>query len=116
MASLAEAGEELLTYYRFPICQWKAMRTTIKIQRLNGEFRRRSDDSRLFAERTSSRAVAVWVDHQWTDPLASHRRMPRPEASDFVTLRSFIGGLLKKKFSRHGFRKYEFPHNHGLNQ
>jgi len=40
-ASLQEAGEELLTFYRFPASQWKALRTTNAIERLHGEFRRR---------------------------------------------------------------------------
>jgi transposase-like protein len=41
VASLEEAGEELLTFYRFPSSQWKSLRTTNAIERLNGEFRRR---------------------------------------------------------------------------
>jgi transposase-like protein len=41
VASLEEAGEELLTFYRFPKSQWKSLRTTNAIERLNGEFRRR---------------------------------------------------------------------------
>ncbi len=40
-ASLEEAGEELLTFYRFPAVQWKGLRTTNAIERLNEEFRRR---------------------------------------------------------------------------
>lgn len=40
-ASLLEAGEELLTFYRFPESQWKALRTTNAIERLHEEFRRR---------------------------------------------------------------------------
>jgi transposase-like protein len=40
-ASLLEAGEELLTFYRFPASQWKALRTTNAIERLHAEFRRR---------------------------------------------------------------------------
>jgi len=40
-ASLLEAGEELLTFYRFPASQWKALRTTNAIERLHEEFRRR---------------------------------------------------------------------------
>lgn len=40
-ASLEEAGDELLTFYRFPKTQWKSLRTTNVIERLNGEFRRR---------------------------------------------------------------------------
>jgi putative transposase len=39
--SLEEAGEELLTFYGFPKSQWKSLRTTNAIERLNGEFRRR---------------------------------------------------------------------------
>jgi transposase-like protein len=39
--SLEEAGEELLSFYRFPKSQWKVLRTTNAIERLNGEFRRR---------------------------------------------------------------------------
>lgn len=41
VASLEEGGEELLTFYRFPNSQWKSLRTTNAIERLNGEFRRR---------------------------------------------------------------------------
>ena len=39
--SLQEAGEELLTFYRFPQSQWKSLRTTNAVERLHGEFRRR---------------------------------------------------------------------------
>lgn len=39
--SLEEAGPELLTFYRYPKSQWKALRTTNVIERLNEEFRRR---------------------------------------------------------------------------
>jgi len=39
--SLEEAGEEILTFYRYPKSQWKALRTTNAIERLNEEFRRR---------------------------------------------------------------------------
>ena len=41
VVSLDEAGEELLTFYGFPNSQWKSLRTTNAIERLNGEFRRR---------------------------------------------------------------------------
>lgn len=41
VVSLEEAGGELLTFYRFPKSQWKVLRTTNAIERLNGEFRRR---------------------------------------------------------------------------
>lgn len=39
--SLEEAGEELLTFYAFPKEQWKCLRTTNPIERLNEEFKRR---------------------------------------------------------------------------
>jgi transposase-like protein len=39
--SLQEGGEELLTFYQFPKRQWKTLRTTNVIERLNEEFRRR---------------------------------------------------------------------------
>jgi putative transposase len=41
LVSLEEAGQELLTFYGFPNSQWKSLRTTNAIERLNGEFRRR---------------------------------------------------------------------------
>jgi transposase-like protein len=40
--SLEEAGDELLTFMQFPESQWRALRTTNAIERLNGEFRRRT--------------------------------------------------------------------------
>ena len=42
IASLEEAGEELFTFTHFPPSQWKALRTTNAIERINGEFRRRT--------------------------------------------------------------------------
>ena len=41
VASLAEAGDELLTVFAFPAEQRKCLRTTNAIERLNEEFRRR---------------------------------------------------------------------------
>jgi transposase-like protein len=42
IASLDEAGDELFTFTRFPRSQWKALRTTNALERINGEFRRRT--------------------------------------------------------------------------
>jgi transposase-like protein len=39
--SLEEAGEELLSFYLYPKSQWKSLRTTNIIERINEEFRRR---------------------------------------------------------------------------
>jgi len=41
-ASLEEAGDELFTFTHFPPSQWKALRTTNAIERINEEFRRRT--------------------------------------------------------------------------
>jgi putative transposase len=40
--SLDEAGDDLFTFLRFPRSQWKALRTTNAIERINEEFRRRT--------------------------------------------------------------------------
>lgn len=40
--SLEEAGDELFTFTKFPRSQWKALRTTNAIERINEEFRRRT--------------------------------------------------------------------------
>lgn len=40
-ASLQEAGEELLTFFKYPKAMWTSLRTTNIIERLNEEFRRR---------------------------------------------------------------------------
>jgi transposase-like protein len=42
MKSLEEAGDELLTFMQFPESQWRGLRTTNTIERLNEEFRRRT--------------------------------------------------------------------------
>jgi putative transposase len=39
---LEEAGDDLFTFLRFPKTQWKALRTTNALERINGEFRRRT--------------------------------------------------------------------------
>jgi putative transposase len=39
---LDEAGDDLFTFLRFPTSQWKALRTTNALERINGEFRRRT--------------------------------------------------------------------------
>ena len=41
-SSLEEAGEELFTFLQFPQSQWKALRTTNALERINEEFRRRT--------------------------------------------------------------------------
>ncbi|MEW5884988.1 MAG: transposase [Armatimonadota bacterium] len=40
--SLDEAGDDLFTFLRFPESQWKSLRTTNALERVNEEFRRRT--------------------------------------------------------------------------
>lgn len=40
--SLKEAGDELFSFLRFPRSQWRALRTTNALERINEEFRRRT--------------------------------------------------------------------------
>jgi putative transposase len=42
VSSLDEGGEELFTFLLFPKSQWKALRTTNALERINEEFRRRT--------------------------------------------------------------------------
>ena len=37
-----EAGDELFTFLRFPRAQWRGLRTTNALERINEEFRRRT--------------------------------------------------------------------------
>jgi transposase-like protein len=41
-SSFDEAGDELFTFLAFPLSQWKALRTTNALERINEEFRRRT--------------------------------------------------------------------------
>jgi putative transposase len=52
--SLEEAGAELLTFTRYPRSQWKSLRTTNQIERLNGEFRRRTKTQGSFPNETAA--------------------------------------------------------------
>lgn len=42
VTSLEEAGDELFTFLNFPESQWRALRTTNALERINLEFRRRT--------------------------------------------------------------------------
>jgi putative transposase len=41
-SSFEEAGDRLFTFLRYPVAQWKALRTTNALERINEEFRRRT--------------------------------------------------------------------------
>jgi putative transposase len=47
ISSFEEAGEELFTFLQFPQSQWKALRTTNALERINGEFRRTKTQASL---------------------------------------------------------------------
>lgn len=48
VTSLDEAGEELFTFLQFPPSEWRALRTTNALERINGEFRRRTKTQSAF--------------------------------------------------------------------
>jgi transposase-like protein len=52
--SLEEAGEDLLSFTAFPRSQWKSLRTTNQLERLNGEFRRRTKTQASFRNEASA--------------------------------------------------------------
>lgn len=51
--SLEEAGMDLLTFMRFPDKQWRSLKTTNIVERLNHEFRRRTKTQGLFPTQSS---------------------------------------------------------------
>ena len=60
VVSLQEAGHSLLTFYRYPKSQWKSLRTTNQIERLNGEFRRRTKTQGSFSNEKAA-LVLLWA-------------------------------------------------------
>ncbi|MBX3026707.1 transposase [bacterium] len=42
MEQLRGGGDRLFTFLRYPVAQWKALRTTNALERINEEFRRRT--------------------------------------------------------------------------
>jgi transposase-like protein len=55
--SLEEAGDELLTFHRFPKSQWKCLRTTNPIENVNGAFKRRTKTQGAFTNEDSALIV-----------------------------------------------------------
>ena len=51
--SLAEAGTELLTFYKYPKTQWKSLRTTNAVENLNTGFKRRTKTQGSFPTESS---------------------------------------------------------------
>lgn len=96
-ASLEQAGDEPLTFYRFPASQQKSLRTTNPIERLQEKFRRRVKTEAslpsekgtlrvffgLFASgQVKMRRIEGWFDPAsapaegaWKKPMASQEKM-----------------------------------------
>ena len=72
VTSLEEGGEELLTFFRYPKSQWKALRTTNALERLNQEFRRRVKVQGSLPD--SPTAVAL-LAALWEDGCITYRRL-----------------------------------------
>lgn len=51
--SLEDAGMDLLTFMRFPKAQWRSLKTTNIVERLNHEFRRRTKTQGVFPTQSS---------------------------------------------------------------
>jgi predicted ester cyclase len=70
IASFEEAGGELFTFLHFPPMQWKALRTTNALERINEEFRRRTKTQAMPVGREGVRRVLHDIhhtlpDHRW---------------------------------------------------
>ena len=52
-SSLEDAGMDLLTFMRFPEAQWRSLKTTNIVERLNLEFRRRTKTQGVFPTQSS---------------------------------------------------------------
>jgi transposase-like protein len=61
------------------VAQWKALRTTNAIERINEEFRRRVKTQGSLPSQDAVNAVAVRVVAQGSDQVARTRRVPRNE-------------------------------------
>lgn len=58
-SSISRMVTKLLTFYRYPQRQWKSLRTTNPIERLNEEFRRRTKTQGPFRNESSA-LVLLW--------------------------------------------------------
>jgi len=72
VTSLQEGGDELLTFFRYPRRQWRSLRTTNVLERLNEEFRRRVKVQGSLPD--SPTAVAL-LAALWEDGCIRYRRL-----------------------------------------
>jgi len=91
--SLQEGGAELLTFFTFPKAQWKTLRTTNVIERLNEEFRRRvktqgslpTEDAALillFSRVASGQIKLRKIDGHTTRPSSASGCGQRPDITE----------------------------------
>ena len=78
VVSLEEAGDELLTFYRFPKSQWKIASYHQFHRAAQWGVSPPGEDPEFSARCARSRAFAVRLDHQWSDPDPAHRWMAGP--------------------------------------
>jgi putative transposase len=84
-ASFEEAGDELFTFTAFPISQWKALRTTNALERINEEFRRRTKTQ---ASLPSEEAVLILLFGLLRSGQMALRRLVGWQDLNNITLRS----------------------------
>jgi transposase-like protein len=64
----------LFTFLQFPPLQWKALRTTNALERINEEFRRRTKTQASLPGEDAVLSLAVRAASQWSNCIAPHRR------------------------------------------
>ena len=77
---LEEAGDDLFTFLRFPKTQWKALRTTNALERINGEFRHCTKTQASLPGQRRRPLVALWPAAHRSSEAAQNRRMARDGA------------------------------------
>jgi Transposase, Mutator family len=80
--SLKEAGDELFTFLRFPRSQWKALRTTNALERINEEFPPPHQDASESPRPGRGGAAALWLAPERADQVASTRWLSRSEGGE----------------------------------
>ena len=93
--SFEEAGDQLFTFTAFPAAQWKALRTTNALERINEEFRRRtrtqasppSEEAVLFLLFGLLRSGQVTLRRLvgWRDINKSNSRAQAAQATNRIT-------------------------------
>jgi putative transposase len=78
-ASFEEAGDELFTFTGFPTSQWKALRTTNALERINEEFRRRTKTQSSLPCEDAVLLLLFWTPAQRSGDAAPPCRLARSQ-------------------------------------